>query len=351
MTFQLSNEVFKIILNSEKGTFSILTEDQNLPNIQNAQLTLKYKVKGIDYLYPLKRWILTDPQPKKIDWMPQGELMVLTFDVGEDEYGITCHLQFGILQEYPLVVWKVDVSNQGDNAVEMQSIGLFELNPVNGGKIVWPEDRAQKDLGFFSNGWQSWSPSQWYPADGRMNVSKLGGLQLPMINNPGTPLPDEKGLFSSDFFAVVGDQIARTGFLLGSLSQKNHFTSILADFNGEPGLQMWANGDNVRLDAGCSMSTDWAVFNPVLLDHRDPLEKYLEAVARENHICVPEESPTGWCSWYHFYTKISEPIIRENLKAIVEQQETLPLQLVQVDDGFESQIGDWFTFKPEFPNG
>ena len=61
--------------------------------------------------------------------------------------------------------------------------------------------------------------------------------------------------------------------------------------------------------------------------------------------------PTGWCSWYHFYTKISEPIIRENLKAIVDQQETLPLQLVQIDDGFESQIGDWFTFKPEFPNG
>jgi alpha-galactosidase len=351
MTFQLYNEVFKVNLHPEKGTYCILTEDERFPDIQNAFLMLDYKIKGSEQIYPLKNWVLSEPQPKKVKWPEQGDVELLTFDVPADEHGVGCRLQFGIFKDYPLVVWKVDVVNHGKTPIEMQSIGMLELNSEIDGKILWSNDRAQKDLGFFSNGWQSWSPSQWYSADGQMNLSKLGGLQLPMINNPGTPLPDAKGVFSSDFFAVVGDRVGRTGFVLGSLSQKKHFTSILADFNAESGLHMWANGDNARLDPGCTMSTDWAVFNPVLLDHREPLEKYLEAVARENHIRVPEESPTGWCSWYHFYTKISEPIIRDNLKAIVDQQETLPLQLVQVDDGFESQIGDWFTFKPEFPNG
>ena len=86
------------------------------------------------------------------------------------------------------------------------------------------------------------------------------------------------------------------------------------------------------------------MFNPILLDHRDPLDKYLEAVARENNVRVPAESPVGWCSWYHFYTHLSEKDVRSNLQTILEQQETLPIQLVQIDDGFESQIGDWFTF-------
>ncbi len=351
MTFQLANAIFKVTLHPDKGTFSIATEDQNLPNIQNAQLMLDYKIKGIGHVNPLKEWVLADPQPKKSAWLEQGDIEVLTFNVPEDQNGVACRVQFGILQEYPLVVWKVDVLNRGKHPIEMQAVGLLELNPELEGKIVWAEDRTQKDLGFFSNGWQSWSPSQWYGADSRMNVSKLGGLQLPMIKNTGTPLPDQEGVFTSDFFAVIGDRVGRTGFLIGSLSQKNQFTSILANFNNEPDLHMWVNGDNARLDPGCTMTTDWAVYNPVLLDHRDPLEKYLEAVAREHHIRVPEDSPTGWCSWYHFYTKISEPIIRDNLKAIVDQQETMPLQLVQVDDGFESQIGDWFTFKPEFPNG
>lgn len=351
MTFQLANIVFKVNFISNNGTFSILPGDESLPGIKNATLMLDYKIKGVDHIHPLANWTLTDPQPKESTLVEQGEVELLTFDVPADEHGVTCRLQFGIVKEYPLVVWKVEVTNQSKTPIEMQSIGLLELNPELEGKIVWAEDRAQKDLGFFSNGWQSWSPSQWYAADARMNVSKLGGLQLPMINNAGTPLPNQEGVFTSDFFAVIGDRVGRTGFLLGSLSQKNQFTSILANFNNEPDVHMWANCDNVRLDPGCSISTDWAVFNPVLLDHREPLEKYFEAVARENHVRVPEESPTGWCSWYHFYTKISEPIIRDNLKAIVDQQETLPLQLVQIDDGFESQIGDWFTFKPEFPNG
>lgn len=280
-----------------------------------------------------------------------GDVETLTLNLAADVNGMSARLEFGIVLEYPLVIWRVELINQGTHPVELDIIHLLHLNPSDGGVINWPQGKTQSDLGFFSNGWQSWSSSQWYPADGRMNASKLGALQLPMIKNPGTPLPKEKGIFSSDFFAVVGDRTARTGFVLGSLSQKNHFTSIVADFNNNTALKMWANGDDARLDPGCTMTTDWAVFNPILLDHRDPLDKYLEAVARENHVRVPEESPVGWCSWYHFYTKISEPIIQQNLKTIVDQQETLPIQLVQIDDGFESQIGDWFTFKPEFPNG
>jgi hypothetical protein len=284
MTFQLASAILKVTLHPETGTFSIMTEDQSLPNILNAHLMLDYKLKGIGNVNPLKGWILTDPQPKKMAWLEQGDVELLTFDVPADERGVACRVQFGILQEYPLVVWKVDVINQGRHPIEMQAIGLLELNPELDGKMIWSEERAQKDLGFFSNGWQSWSPSQWYAADSSMNVSKLGGLQLPMIKNAGTPLPNQTGVFTSDFFAVIGDRVGRTGFLLGSLSQKNQFTSILANFNNEPDLHMWVNGDNARLDPGCTMTTDWAVYNPILLDHRDPLEKYLEAVACENHI-------------------------------------------------------------------
>jgi hypothetical protein len=102
----------------------------------------------------------------------------------------------------------------------------------------------------------------------------------------------EQGVFSSDMFAVIGDRKARTGFLLGFLSQNQHFGSIHADFNRN-NLEMWANGDDARLDPGKSITTDWAVFNPVLLDHRDPLDKYLDAVVRENHVHLSDETPVG----------------------------------------------------------
>lgn len=347
----IHNKIFTLDIDAENGSFDIQTCDPSLPDLLHARLKLVYRLRGVKVECLSSSWQVLGKQ-KKMEHLPEhGETELFTLDLSADEHGLACRLNFAIVQEHPLVLWKVELTHQGDDPVEIEAIHLLELDPQRGGEVIWPKARSQKELGFYSNGWQSWSPSRWYAADERMQVSRLGGLQLPMIKNLGTPLPKGKGNFSSDFFAVLGDRSARSGFVVGSLSQLHHFTSISTDFNGQTALSMWANGDNVRLDPGASMSTDWAVFSPILLDHREPLEPYLEAVARENHIRVPAESPTGWCSWYHFYTKISEPIIRENLQTIVEGQETLPLQLVQVDDGFESQIGDWFSFKPEFPRG
>jgi alpha-galactosidase len=360
MTLQLENDVFTLNFDPDNGTFSILTRDEKLPDLINAQLYLSYKLgkkpvvarlKGWTNLHGMQIWKDADQESERVDLPEQGSTEIMAFMVPADKNGIACRLTFGILQEFPLVIWKAEIIHSGSNPIKVQTIDLLVLDPSQEGEIKWSGGVSQNELGFFSNGWQSWSPSQWYAATDRMNVSNLGPLQLPMIQNHGTPLPRKNGQFSSDFFAVIGDRAARTGFVLGSLSQKNHFTSLFANFKEQTSLRMWANGDDAQLDPEHNMTTDWAVFNPILLDHRDPLDKYLDAVAREYQIRIPQDSPVGWCSWYHFYTHISEPIIRQNLDAIVAQQETLPIQLVQIDDGFESQIGDWFTFKPEFPRG
>ena len=351
MILQLTNDVFTLELKPEKGMFSILTQDQMLPDLINGQLLLSYSGNDEQSVHNLRDWANAENKTEWIDLPGKTKVETLSFHLTDDLHHLVITITFGLAQKPSLVIWKVEVINQGNGSVNINSIDLLSQNPHQGGMIKWPKAQENHELGFFSNGWQSWSPSQWYAADDHMITSKLGGLQLPMINNHGTPLPKEDGRFSSDFFCVMGDRTARKGFVLGSLSQKNHFTSILADFNEGTSIKMWANGDDARLDPGCSMSTDWAVFAPINLDDQDPLANYLEAVARENNVHVPRESPVGWCSWYHFYTKISEPIIKQNLKAIVDQKETLPIQLVQIDDGFESQIGDWFTFKPEFPKG
>lgn len=48
----------------------------------------------------------------------------------------------------------------------------------------------------------------------------------------------------------------------------------------------------------------------------------------------------GWCSWYHHYAGITEANLRENLAACVPRNE---LNVFQVDMGFCSRLGDWFT--------
>ncbi len=343
----LENAVFTLAIDEQKGTFSIQPKDARLPGLRNAHLEIAGKAGGTDFRLGTAPWQALPAARQLREFGMHGPAEFIAYQLELGGLPLQARLELGIVQESPLVVWKLELENTGDKPLQVQRVTLLKL----AGLPEFPSARELSEMGFYSNGWQSWSPSQWYRADGKMHLSHLGSLQNAMIVNPGTPQPKRSGQFSSNMFTVLGDRTARTGFLLGFLGQKQQFGSVYADFNAPGGLEMWANCDNVRLDPGKKLETDWAVFNPVLLDHRDPLDKYLEAVARHNDVRVPAESPVGWCSWYHFYTHLSEADVRANLQTILAQQETLPIQLVQIDDGFESQVGDWFSFKPEFPNG
>ncbi len=346
----LQNEIFTLAINETEGWFSIEPKDQKFPRVTHAFLGVRYFIDNKLVNPKLTAW-QENPNSRQIrEFGVHGKAECVEFQVKTGD-GLLVTFQFGIVLETPLVVWKIEVCNESAQPIRLERIDLLKVKERAGGSVTYPEATSLSELGFYSNGWQSWSPSGWHAGDGRMPRSKLGGLQNPMICNPGTPRMKKKGQFSSDMFAVVGDRKARTGAVLGFLSQKEQFGTIATDFNHPGWLAMWANCDNAHLDPGKTMSSDWATFNPVLLDHREPMEKYLEAVADENDVKVPDDSPVGWCSWYHFYTHLSEKDVRANLQTILEQQETLPIQLVQIDDGFESQIGDWFTFKPEFPHG
>ncbi|HNR01864.1 MAG TPA: alpha-galactosidase [Anaerolineaceae bacterium] len=347
---RIQSGVLSLEVNPGLGLFDIRTANPHFPWLEEIKPGCEYTLDGKKFRSPGLSWKVQDSQHRALSTLEHGGMDCLVYGLAEDENKIGLTLTFGITGEHPMVMWKIKVTNYSNNAVDMNRIIMLDVDGRRKSKARRLKFGSPSDLGFFSNGWQSWSPSRWYNGEERMTISHLFGIQRPMIYNPGTTLPQKRGTFSSDMFAVVGDRVTRTGYLVGFLSQKNHFGSILADLNSGD-ISMWANGDHTRLDPGKEMETDWAVFTPVLLDHRAPLEIYIEAVGRENHARVPAETPVGWCSWYHFYTAVTADNIRENLGAILDQQEKLPIELVQIDDGFEKQVGDWLEFKPAFPHG
>ncbi len=349
---ELNHPIFDLQIDSEAGSFSILPKDPSFPRIENARLGVYFTKNGKDRLGLIDTWNDLESGQEWFENGEHGRVRMIRFLVPCHVNVMSYEVTFGVVEEYPLVVWKVKIINQGDAPIFVDKIEMLRVSAEDqNSALQFSQAKTASDLGFFHNGWQSWSPVGWVPGDGRMPHTNLGGMQAPMIINTGTPTPTKAGEFGSDFFAVVGDRKARTGFLLGFLTQKQHFGSLYANYNDPFTLKLWANGDHARLDPGKSIETDWAVFSPILLDHREPLEKYFEAVARENHVRLPTESPVGWCSWYYYYTNLGAEDVRSNLKTIVEQHETMPVDLVQIDDGFESQVGDWFTFKPRFSEG
>jgi alpha-galactosidase len=153
-------------------------------------------------------------------------------------------------------------------------------------------------------------------------------------------------------FAAVGDRRSRRGIAAGFLSEHQAFGSLEAELDVlEPRLGLWANTDDVRIDPGESFSTDWACLQPFGFDDPDPLGPYLDAVANENSARKMADVPVGWCSWYQFFDSVTHDNVIENLEWAATSRRRIPLDLIQLDDGFQAQIGDWFQTKDSFPDG
>jgi alpha-galactosidase len=64
---------------------------------------------------------------------------------------------------------------------------------------------------------------------------------------------------------------------------------------------------------------------------------------------LPVKPAIGWTSWYYYYTKISESILEQNLEAFLQHK--IPIEIFQIDDGYQRAVGDWLHFNKRFPNG
>lgn len=58
----------------------------------------------------------------------------------------------------------------------------------------------------------------------------------------------------------------------------------------------------------------------------------------------------GYTSWYNYYNKISNDIIKRDLESIANS--SIKLDIFQVDDGYQTAVGDWLSVDTvKFPQG
>jgi alpha-galactosidase len=391
----LQNAYYRFYMDPRLAKWSLVGQQQDIPAITNVSMGIYYRTRRRQFRSIGPGSPLSIHDQKTVASL-QGPLRQVVLAADSDRNGLSARLVIALAEKAPLMLLKMEVENEGKTPLFMDRFEFLNAGfvyitytslPVmkyagyrqSGGTPMGSVRVGNEigDLGFFSNGWQSWNYSGVYGSSDRYRRTRLGPFTAPMRVNPGTPHHARAGLFGSDMFAVLGDRLHRRAILTGFLSQREQFGSIEAFLDPfAPALRAWANGDNARLDPGSKMETDWLCVHFLHLDTPDPLGPYLEAVARQNEIFLrsPETNPpihsgereahraepdavslptvpAGWCSWYHYFQQVSAQDIRENLSAAQSLRERLPLDLIQIDDGFEKQVGDWLDFSPAFPEG
>src|SRR6185437_11250250 len=81
------------------------------------------------------------------------------------------------------------------------------------------------------------------------------------------------------------------------------------------------------------------------------LPAYGEMVAATTHARRSEQTYAGWCSWYYYFTNVAQRDMLENLGNLQRVRDTLPLDVVQIDDGYQAAVGDWLEVNERFPDG
>ncbi len=355
---ELANRNLNLVIDPQNGFYSLDNPEEPAVFIHQARLGIEVLARGRPARLPAA-WPEVDIRPPSGVDTRHGHGQAVSLVYRPWANGLAARVDFTLLDGSPLCLLRVTLENTGPSPLEIHRILLLEAAAgATGCGAAGTPDKLQ-DLGFFANGWQSWSPTAAYPASQAQRHTRLKGIVTPMLANAGTPQPSRAGHYAADFFGVVGNRRTRNGWCAGFLAQKQHFGTLEArverSASGEEGftVRLWANGDDALLDPGQAIATDWAALAPVHLDDPDPLESYLNAAARENDVAALAGLPSlaGWSSWYQYFEKVSQDAIRSNLARAADLRDTLPLQLFQIDDGFETHPGDWFSFKPTFPDG
>ena len=366
-THSIENAAYRLIIDPDRAQWSLAGYDEKAPSLEGVSMQILYR-RGKSKYRALDRWLSSQFSRPENTTSVQGSQQQITLFTDGDANGLHHTVTFALPDSLPIFLWKIKVENQGSDPIFLDSIELLQVGPGPRHQAAQRKTRPairnlKPELAFFSNGWQSWNFSGSYGPKDRYRRTRLGPFTLPERVNAGTPRPKAPGHFISSLFGVLGSRSSRTAILAGFLSEQEAFGSLEARIDSnDPHLRLWAHGDGICLNPGAQFTTDWACLYFLEVDAPDPLDPYLQAVARQNGLDADSRDrgpnltrdmtiPVGWSSWYHFYAKVNAQDIHRNLQTAKTLRPELPLQLIQIDDGFEKALDDWFTFKPTFPQG
>ena len=171
----------------------------------------------------------------------------------------------------------------------------------------------------YAEGWQTWSPVRLYRA-GEASLRASTRREQVVMFRPGKPVPT--GAIQAEGILAVAPPDGRAR----------------AWFSPQP----WREVATLRLSVKGELSADCAVEEV----QGNDLIGVLEAVGDRLGSGQVRKIPPGWCSWSYYFKQVNEQDVVENAEAA--RRLGLPIEIVQVDDGYEMDIGDWLDVRPEF---
>ena len=198
---------------------------------------------------------------------------------------------------------------------------------------------------FFANGFQSWTSSREYKRNdvqyGLRTLSKLPIVRT-FSGASGDYAFTEYGKDLYHSFSYTYFRIDEKVELVGSLNERTGYTIFYADY----AQNIFAVVKDVE---GLTLDGEYQLFDIVRVQgtYGEVFDKYFELYPRKNTGRVKHLA--GYTSWYNYYQNINEEIILRDLQGLARAGKNA--NIFQIDDGYETKVGDWDMDTVKFPNG
>ncbi len=189
---------------------------------------------------------------------------------------------------------------------------------------------SQSNALIYEHGWQSWSPTTAYRA-GEQPHRPLSERARLLCYRPETA-PSAAVYWGEGLLAI--DPGEGSGIRIYAVRDAAEAV---------PSIQAAVNGDRVVVaadgDVECTIDSGPG-------DIRNALARWADGFAATAGVTTIRRAPTIWCSWYQYFTEVTEADMIENIDAI--ERLDLPVDVIQLDDGYQSAHGDWLTLTDRF---
>jgi alpha-galactosidase len=148
---------------------------------------------------------------------------------------------------------------------------------------------------------------------------------------PGVALPADDGLQAEGFLVVdpgTGEPVRSYGIT----EADEQVTTIRAALDGGV-VTVTADGPVERTEHASPVAA---------------LTAYGDAFARRAGVTTLRPAPRVWCSWYRYFEQVTARDVEENLAAFDDAG--LPVEVVQIDDGWSLGLGEFLRPSAGFPD-
>lgn len=209
-----------------------------------------------------------------------------------------------------------------------------------------------KDDKIFVNGYQSWTDSLEYSADGKMSeqsaLTEFLTAKSPIKyigmgksgDNSFHKFPRQSGIFYGWSYGYVrrGGNID----LFGSLDEHSGYTTVTFDVNNNC-VVVGKDLEGVVF----SKEAELLSFTLISDEYDNAFDTYFKQMGVSSRI---NKRRTGYTTWYNYYGKITQDDVMRDLNSISKLD--TKIDCFQIDDGYQTAVGDWLsTDKKKFPTG